>query len=222
LSLHGRKTGEARSLLAFEAPKLRHFDEQSESGDRRDGGDREKNLEAARELNVVVDKLFDSGVDLVDFHVDLDETLLVLLFEPRKRDRLGAVSCGGEVLNEWGSGQMQLFQLGDELADAGTERQIENLAHAREHGGVGSVGFDELAGGLGEAARLARIDLGDGDTDCIQRALKHAMVWTCRVEQEALHRRCGEPFDQGLERARAYLGCGHSQNIRRSFPPTFP
>jgi hypothetical protein len=150
---------------SFEAPKFGHFDEQSESGDYRDAGNGEENLEAACKLRVIFDALFDGGVDLLDFHVDLGEPLFVLPFKQRKRDRLGAVFGRGAVFDQRGAGQMQLLQLGDGFADAGARLDLQDLAHARQHGGVGAIGFDQLAGGFGEAARLARIDLGDRQAD---------------------------------------------------------
>jgi transposase len=83
---------------------------------------------------------------------------------------------GGAVFDQRGAGQMQLLQLGDGLADAGARRQIKNLAHARERRGVGAIGFHELAGDLGETARLARINLGDGQASVVQRTFERAMI----------------------------------------------
>nr|WP_245276225.1 hypothetical protein [Methylocapsa aurea] len=178
--------------------EFRHFDEQGEGGDFRDAGDGEKNLKAPSELSVVVDKFSDGGVDLVDFHIDLGEALFVLPFEQGQRDRFGAIFVGRVVFDERGAGKMKFFQLGDGLTDAGTRPQIENLAHAREHGGVGAICFHELAGGFSETAGLTRIDLGDGNAGRIQRALEHAMIRADGFEDDARHWRCGEPFDQGL------------------------
>jgi len=152
---------EAGSLFAFQAAKLQHFDEQGESGHIRDAGDGEENLEPPSEWRVLEDELFDGGVDLLDFEADLGDAPFVLLFEQRNRDRLGAVFGGGSVFHERRAGQMQLLQVGNGPADARTGRKFKNLAHAREHGGVGAIGFNKLASGLGETARLAWIDLGD-------------------------------------------------------------
>lgn len=63
----------------------------------------EENLERARELRVIEDELFDRGVDLLAFDVDLHEALFVLLFEQGKRDRLGAIFGGGAVFDERGT-----------------------------------------------------------------------------------------------------------------------
>lgn len=93
---------------------------------------------------------------------------------------------------------MQFFQLGDELADTRAGRKVENLSHARQHGGVCAIGFDELAGSLGEAARLARIDFGDRQTGYVERAFERAMVRARGLEHDTLHRRGAHPFDQGL------------------------
>ena len=110
----------------------------------------------------------------------------------------GAIFGGRAVFDQRRAGEIRFFQLGDGLADAGTWLQIENLAHAREHGGVGAIGFRGLVGGLGEAARLTPIDLGDGDTGRVQRATGQAMVRAGGFEDDARHWRCGRPFDQGL------------------------
>ena len=72
------------------------------------------------------------------------------------------------------------------------------LAAVRSLTRVGAIGFHELAGGLGEAARLARIDRGDEDAGPVQRALDPAMVRAGGFENDTRHRRCGEPFDQGF------------------------
>jgi hypothetical protein len=53
-------------------------------------------------LCVIGDELFDGGVDLLNFFVDVGEALFVLLFKQTNRDRLGAFSAaartqGGEL-----------------------------------------------------------------------------------------------------------------------------
>lgn len=199
--MHGREASEACGLFAFEVAKLRHFDQQSKSGDLRDARDREENLEPASELRVIEDELFDRGVDLLDFDVYLGEALFVLLFEQGKRDCLGAVFGGGAVFDESGPSDMQLLQFGDGLADARPWFEAENLAHAREHGGVDPIGFDELAGRLGETARLAGIDFGDRQTGGVERAFERTVIRACRLEHNALCRRGDQPFDQGFAAA---------------------
>ena len=57
---------------------------------------------SASELCVIGDELFDGGVDLLNFFVDVGEALFVLLFKQTNRDRLGAFSAaartqGGEL-----------------------------------------------------------------------------------------------------------------------------
>ncbi len=93
---------------------------------------------------------------------------------------------------------MQLLQFSDGLADARPWFEAENLAHAREHGGVDAIGFDELAGRLGETARLAGIDLGDRHAGGVERAFERTMIGACWLEHNALHRRGGQPFEQGF------------------------
>lgn len=198
MSLDGREASEACGLFAFEAPKFRHFDHQSKSGDLRDAWDGEENLEPASEVRVFDDELFDRVVDPLDFDVYFHEALFVLLFEQGKRDRLGAVFGGGAVFDERGARQMQLLQFGDGLADARPWFEAENLAHAREHDGVDAIGFDELAGRLGESARLAGIDLGDRQACGVERAFERTVIGAGRFEHNALHRRGGQPFDQGF------------------------
>ncbi|TDX59560.1 hypothetical protein EDE12_1322 [Methylosinus sp. sav-2] len=198
LSSDSREASEARRLSSFEAAEFWHFDEQGESREFRDSGDGEENFEPASEERIAFDALFDCGVYLHDFRVDFGDALFVPPFEQRKRDRLRAVRGGGAVFDERGSRQMQFFQLGDGLADARARLEVESLSHARQHGGVGTIGFDELAGGLGEAARVARIDFGYRQTGYVERAFTRAMVRAGGLEHDTLHRRGAHPFDQGL------------------------
>jgi len=85
LPFHWRKTCEACGLIAFKAARLRHFDEQGESGDFRDAGNEEETLEPPVERRFIEDELFDGGVGFLNFHVDLDEPLFLLPFGQRKR-----------------------------------------------------------------------------------------------------------------------------------------
>ncbi len=57
----------------------------------------DKRISNRSELRISEDKLFDRGVDLLDFELYFCEALLVLLFEQGKRDRLGAVFSGSAM-----------------------------------------------------------------------------------------------------------------------------
>src|SRR5277367_5848213 len=57
-------------------------------------------------------------------------------------------------------------------------------------------GLRQLAGRLGETARLTRIELDKWNAGCAERAFDCAMIGPGRFEHDTVQRRLREPFDE--------------------------
>lgn len=92
---------------------------------------------------------------------------------------------------------MQFLEFIEQCAAKRPCRQSQHCPHARQHGGVASVGLGQLAGRFREAARLARIDLDQWQSGLGEAALKPAMVSSGRLVDD--------PSDPGADPAHQRL-----------------
>jgi hypothetical protein len=124
------------------------------------------------ELRIGFDEGGNGRADGGDLTFDLVEALHILPFQQRERPDFGAVFGGGAILNERFAGDMELLEFGESLAARGTrldrkerpsasEGHFRCFAHAGKKRRIEAIGLGELAGCLGEAARLSRVDLDE-------------------------------------------------------------
>ena len=106
------------------------------------------------------------------------------------------VHRGGAVLYQSPASDVQLLHLVEPSADHRPDRRLEHGRQAGEHGSVHRVGFGLAADRLGEAARLARVDLAERQPRFSQLAFEAVVVGPGGFEGQARDRDLGQPGDQ--------------------------
>ena len=91
---------------------------------------------------------------------------------------------------------VKLLQFEQDLACSRARLQFQQGAHTSQNRRVQAIGLRQLAGRLGEAARLTRIDLDERNASDAQRAFDGAMIGSGRFEHDTISRRLREPFDE--------------------------
>ena len=96
-----------------------------------------------------------------DLAIDLFEALSILTFQQRERQSFSAVLGGGSILHQGLASDVKLLQFEQKLASGWARLQFQQGAHASQDRRIQAIGLRQLAGRLGEAARLTRIDLDE-------------------------------------------------------------
>ena len=138
----------------------------------------------------------DRRFDCHDLPIDLFEPLSVLALQERERQVFSAVPGCGAVLHESLAGDVELPEFEQGFASARSRLELQHRPHASEHRRVQAIGLRQLAGGLGEAARLTRVDLGERNAGRAERALDGAMVRPGRLEYHAICGRLRQPCNE--------------------------
>ena len=108
-----------------------------------------------------------------------------------------SVLRGRAILDKGLAGKVKLLEAGA-LPGGGRARiELEQRSHAGEERGVQAIGLRELAGGLGETARLARVDLDEGQACLGEGLLEGGVIRSGRLEDDAGRIR-SDPGDQSL------------------------
>ena len=128
------------------------------------------------------DRRFDSG----HLPIDLFEALSVLTFQQRERQNLSAVFGRGSILHQGLASDVKLLQFEQDLACSRARLQFQQGAHTSQDRRVQAIGLRQLAGRLGEAARLTRIDLDERNASDAQRAFDGAMIGPGRFEHDTI------------------------------------
>jgi hypothetical protein len=115
-------------------------------------------------------------IDRGDLAVDLAQALLGLTLEQGRAVRMASVAGGDAVLDQGAAGNVQLLHGVEGRAHDRPHRRLQERREAGEHGGVDRVGLSMLADRLGEAPRLAGIDLDQGQTGRGQPALEGVVI----------------------------------------------
>ena len=135
-------------------------------------------------------------IDVLDLRLDLLELLEVLASQQRQGQDLGAVEGGGAVLDQGAPGGEQLGQAVDGGVRGGAHLGLQRGAETGEHGRIDRVSLDTLAGGLGKAAGLPRVDLDAGEVGLGEGFLHAPMVGAGGLEDDAGWLLGGDPGDQ--------------------------
>ena len=93
---------------------------------------------------------------------------------------------------------MELFEFEQGFAARRSGLQLQQGSHARQHRRIQTIGLGQRADRLGETARLTGIDLDARNARHGQDALEGAVIGTGRLEDDAIHRGVGQPFDESL------------------------
>jgi hypothetical protein len=91
---------------------------------------------------------------------------------------------------------VKLLQFDEGLASSRARFQFQQGAHASQDRRIQAIGLRQLAGRLGEAARLTRIDLDERNARCAERTFESAMIGSGRFEHDPVGGRLREPFDE--------------------------
>jgi hypothetical protein len=129
---------------------------------------------------------------------DLAQALRGLALQKRDRHDLRAIAAGGAVLHERPPGGDDLGQLIEHLALGLPGCGLQQRAEAGQHGGIDPVCLGQSAGRLGEAAGLARIDLGEGQPCGRKRALEAPVIGAGGLEHDPLDGLARKPVQQRL------------------------
>ena len=93
---------------------------------------------------------------------------------------------------------MQFLQLAQHAAGGRSRLRGQRHAHPGQHGGVGAIGLRQLAGGFGEAPRLAWIDFGERQSSRCQGLLQGTVIGAGRLKDDPGDRCLRKPADQLL------------------------
>jgi hypothetical protein len=192
----GARPCEVGGLSGFQRAELGHCDQQSKGGDVGDAGNAGQDGEAIGEACVRFDHLENCRFDRRNLPVDLFEALSILTFQQRERQSFSAVLGGGSIFHQGVASDVEFLEFKQDLASGRAGLQFQQGAHARQNRRIQAIGLRQLAGRLGEAARLTRIDLDERNVRGAERTFESAMIRPGRFEHDPVQRRLREPFDK--------------------------